>query len=48
MTTLPAQALTGALAPASLAGSAILAAALLIAASALFRVGLRRYASASS
>lgn len=48
MTTAPAQALTGDLAPALLLGSVGLAAALLIAASIFFRVGLRRYASASS
>lgn len=48
MTTVPAQALTGDLSPAMLIGSVTLAAALLIAASRLFRIGLRRYASASS
>ncbi len=48
MTTVPAQALAGDLAPATLLGSVALAAALLVAASLLFRVGLRRYASASS
>ncbi len=48
ITTVPAQALTGQLAPGMLAGSVGLAAALLIGASALFRLGLRRYASASS
>lgn len=48
MTTVPAQALTGDLPPGLLAGSTGLAAALLAAASALFRAGLRRYASASS
>jgi ABC-2 type transport system permease protein len=48
MTTVPAQALTGELAPPLLLGSIALAAAMLIAASAFFRAGLRRYASASS
>lgn len=48
MTTVPAQALTGAARPGLLLGSAGLAAVLLAAASALFRVGMRRYASASS
>ncbi len=48
MTTVPAQALTGTLPPGVLAGSIILALALLLAASVLFRSGLRRYASASS
>ena len=48
MTTVPAQALTGQLSPEILIGSVALATALLIGASALFRFGLRRYASASS
>ncbi len=48
ITTVPAQALTGVVSVEALVGSAGLAAALLIGASALFRVGLRRYASASS
>lgn len=48
MTTVPAQALTGTLAPGMLAGAAALALGLLLATSALFRAGLRRYASASS
>ena len=48
ITTVPAQALTGGLSMGMLAGSVGLAAALVVAASALFRVGLRRYASASS
>jgi ABC-2 type transport system permease protein len=48
ITTVPVQALTGDLEPAMLGGSLALAAGLLIAASWLFRVGLRRYASASS
>ncbi len=48
ITTVPAQALTGAVSVEALAGSAGLAAALLIGASVLFRLGLRRYASASS
>ncbi|MCX6032974.1 MAG: ABC-2 family transporter protein [Chloroflexi bacterium] len=48
MTTAPAQALAGDLAPATLLGSVALVAALLVAASLLFRTGLRRYASASS
>ena len=48
ITTVPAQALTGTLSPGMLAGSLGSAAALLIGASALFRFGLARYASASS
>jgi ABC-2 type transport system permease protein len=48
MTTVPAQALSGDLTPGILAGSVALAAALLVVSSALFRLGLRRYASASS
>jgi ABC-2 type transport system permease protein len=48
MTTVPAQALTGELSVEMLAGSVALAVGLLIGASALFRFGLRRYASASS
>jgi ABC-2 type transport system permease protein len=48
MTTVPAQALTGELSAGMLIGSVALATALLAAASALFRWGLRRYASASS
>ncbi|MBN2005661.1 MAG: ABC-2 family transporter protein, partial [Anaerolineae bacterium] len=48
MTTVPAQALSGELSPGMLAGSAALATALFVGASALFRLGLRRYASASS
>jgi ABC-2 type transport system permease protein len=48
MTTVPAQALAGELALPMLMGSVDLAAALLAGASSLFRVGLRRYASASS
>lgn len=48
MTTVPAQALTGSLPPGVLPGSIGLALALLLAASILFRAGLRRYASASS
>lgn len=48
MTTVPAQALAGGLSYGTLAGSVAWAAALLVGASALFRVGLRRYASASS
>jgi len=47
ITTLPAEALAG-LPAATLAGSVVLAMALLLAASALFRLGLRRYESASS
>ena len=45
ITTIPAQALTGDLAPGTLVASAILA---LTGASVVFRLGLRRYASASS
>jgi ABC-2 type transport system permease protein len=48
ITTVPAQALTGTLSAASLAASLGLAVLLVAAASILFRVGLRRYASASS
>lgn len=48
ITTVPAEALTGRLPPGMLAGSVVLALALLLGASALFRLGLRRYASASS
>jgi ABC-type uncharacterized transport system permease subunit len=48
MTGVPAQALSGDLPPGLLFGSLALAAGLLVGASALFRVGLRRYASASS
>jgi ABC-2 type transport system permease protein len=48
MTTVPAQALTGALSPTMLIGSVALAVVLLLGSSALFHLGLRRYASASS
>jgi hypothetical protein len=48
MTAVPAQALTGELPARMLIGSVALATALLVGASALFRFGLRRYASASS
>ncbi len=48
MTTIPAQALTGKAPGVTLAGSVALAVILLSGASALFRLGLRRYASASS
>lgn len=48
ITTVPAEALTGALRPEMLAITLVVAAALVIGASMLFRVGLRRYASASS
>jgi ABC-2 type transport system permease protein len=48
ITTVPAQALTGAMSVETMVGSVGLAAMLLIGASALFRFGLRRYASASS
>jgi ABC-2 type transport system permease protein len=48
MTTIPAQALIGQLSTGTLIGSVVLAAALFAAASALFRLGLQRYASASS
>lgn len=47
MTTLPAQAITGALSPATLIGGIILALLLVTGASALFHIGLRRYTSAS-
>jgi ABC-2 type transport system permease protein len=48
MTTVPAQALTGALPFGMLAAGSGLAAALFVGSSVLFRFGLRRYASASS
>jgi ABC-2 type transport system permease protein len=48
MTTVPAQALAGDLSTELLAGSVVMALALLAGASSLFRLGLRRYASASS
>jgi ABC-2 type transport system permease protein len=48
MTTVPAQALTGDLSVGMLGGSIALATVLFVGASALFRFGLRRYASASS
>jgi ABC-2 type transport system permease protein len=48
MTTVPAQALAGELSARMLIGSVALATALLVGSSALFRFGLRRYASASS
>lgn len=48
MTTVPAQALTGELTAGALAGGVALAGLLMVGASALFRRGLRRYASASS
>jgi ABC-2 type transport system permease protein len=48
MTTVPAQAIVGALPPEMLAGSIVFAMALLAGASLLFRLGLQRYASASS
>jgi ABC-2 type transport system permease protein len=48
ITTVPAQALAGALSPGALAGAVTLALVLTAGASALFRFGLRRYASASS
>lgn len=48
MTTIPAQAFNQSLPPATLFASLLLSAALVLAASALFRAGLRRYASASS
>lgn len=48
MTTVPAEALAGELSADTLVGSVALAMVLLVCASALFRLGLRRYASASS
>jgi ABC-2 type transport system permease protein len=48
MTTIPAQALTGQLSAGMLVGSLALAVAFFVGASALFRIGLRRYGSASS
>jgi ABC-2 type transport system permease protein len=48
ITTIPAQALAGSLTAPALAGSVGFALLLAVGASALFRLGLRRYASASS
>ncbi len=48
MTTIPAQALDGALSPEMLAGSILISLAALTGASILFRRGLRKYVSASS
>lgn len=48
MTTIPAQAFSGEVAPEMLLGSVLLALVLVVGASLLFRSGLRRYASASS
>ncbi len=48
ITTFPARALTDSITPVELVVSMLLAAALLVVASILFRVGLRKYASASS
>lgn len=48
MTTVPAQALSGTLSPGTLIGGVGLSLAFLAGATALFRAGLRRYASASS
>ena len=48
ITTVPAEALSGAVTPTTLVGAIALAVALTAGASALFRLGLRRYASASS
>jgi len=48
ITTIPAEALLGSLTPTNLLTSLGLAAVLVTAASILFRIGLRRYASASS
>ena len=48
MTTVPVQALTGHLSAGVLVGSVVLALAFLAGATVLFRVGLKRYASASS
>lgn len=48
MTTVPVRALTGALTPQLFLGSTLLAAALFVGATALFRVGVSRYTSASS
>jgi ABC-2 type transport system permease protein len=48
ITTIPAEALTGVLAPGALAGSLLLALTLFGAASGFFRIAVRRYASASS
>ena len=48
MTTVPVRALTGMLTPQMFLGSLLLAILLFIGATALFRLGLRRYTSASS
>ena len=48
MTTVPAQALTGELSAGMLSGSLILAILFFLGATLLFRMGVRRYASASS
>jgi ABC-2 type transport system permease protein len=48
MTTVPAETLTGKASPWILALAVMLAAVLFVGASALFRAGLKRYASASS
>jgi ABC-2 type transport system permease protein len=48
MTTVPAQALSGQLAPELLVGSLLMALALFFGASVLFRTGVRHYSSASS
>ncbi|MBN2548081.1 MAG: ABC-2 family transporter protein [Anaerolineales bacterium] len=48
ITTVPAEALSGTLTPGSLAAAVALAVALVTGASVFFRLGLRRYASASS
>lgn len=48
MTTVPAQALTGSLSIAMLVGSICVALVAFVGSSALFRIGLRRYSSASS
>jgi ABC-type uncharacterized transport system permease subunit len=48
MTTVPAQALTGSLSTAMLVGSICVALLAFVGSSVLFRIGLRRYSSASS
>jgi ABC-2 type transport system permease protein len=48
ITTIPAEALTGSMEPVMLAASLLLSAVLFAAGTVLFRIGLRRYSSASS
>ena len=48
VTTVPAEALTGRLSPATLAGAALLAIALAVVSRVFWRAGLKRYAGASA